>query len=138
LAELLAFDKRRTYPDSLEEPGITLPIRLLANSREVEFPAKIDTGATFCLFERGYAEVLGIDVESGDGLRFQALGGSMFRGFRHEVTIVTPGLPAIQSYVYFSADRKIIRNVLGRHGWLDRIRLAIVHYDRELYLSPYD
>ena len=62
----------------------------------------VDTGATFCLFERSS---LGITVES---------------------------------TVYLFADETIRKNVLGRRGWLDRVRLAIVDYEQVLYLAPYD
>jgi hypothetical protein len=43
-----------------------------------------------------------------------------------------------ESFVYFAADYGPARNLLGRTGWLDHFRLAIVHYDRELFLSPYE
>jgi hypothetical protein len=29
------------------------------------------------------------------------------------------------------------RNFLGRTGWLDRLRVGIVDYDRMLFLGPY-
>ena len=44
---------------------------------------------------------------------------------------------ALESVVYFFADPRINKNLLGRNGWLDRLRLGMVHYDRELYLAPY-
>jgi hypothetical protein len=40
--------------------------------------------------------------------------------------------------VYFFADERINKNLLGRIGWLDRIRLGLVDHDGELYLAPYD
>jgi len=39
--------------------------------------------------------------------------------------------------VYFVANPELDKNLLGRNGFLDRIRLGLVHYDRELYLAPY-
>lgn len=45
---------------------------------------------------------------------------------------------SFESIVYFFADESIRKNLLGRNGWLDRVRLGVVHYDRELYLSRYD
>jgi len=39
--------------------------------------------------------------------------------------------------VYFSADTSFTRNVLGRQGWLDRIKLGLVDYEEKLYLSDY-
>lgn len=40
--------------------------------------------------------------------------------------------------IYFADDSSITRNVLGRHGWLDRIVLGIVDYEGKLLLSGYD
>jgi hypothetical protein len=37
--------------------------------------AKIDTGADYCLFERGFAEALSIDVERGTQLSFSTVAG---------------------------------------------------------------
>jgi hypothetical protein len=40
--------------------------------------------------------------------------------------------------VYFFAERSIVKNLLGRGGWLDRVRLGVVDHDRTLYLAAYD
>jgi hypothetical protein len=40
--------------------------------------------------------------------------------------------------VYFAKAEAFTRNVLGRRGWLDQLRLAIVEYDGKLYLSKYE
>jgi hypothetical protein len=40
--------------------------------------------------------------------------------------------------VYFAADESFTRNVLGRHGWLDQVRIGIVDYESKLSLSRYD
>jgi hypothetical protein len=42
-----------------------------------------------------------------------------------------------ESVVYFFADERIDKNLLGRIGWLDRIRLGLIDHDGELYLAPY-
>ncbi len=39
--------------------------------------------------------------------------------------------------VFFAQDQNFNRNFLGRAGWLDRLRIAIVDYDRMVFLSPY-
>jgi hypothetical protein len=39
--------------------------------------------------------------------------------------------------VYFAAHESFTRNVLGRSGWLDQVRLGIVEYESKLYLSRY-
>ena len=44
----------------------------------------------------------------------------------------------VESTVYFFANEAITKTVLGRTGWLDRIRPRIVDYDRKLYLAADD
>jgi len=44
----------------------------------------------------------------------------------------------VNALVYFYEEPAIARNVLGRSGWLDRVRLGLVDYDSLLYLSAYD
>jgi hypothetical protein len=40
--------------------------------------------------------------------------------------------------VYFFADERINKNLLGRVGWLDRIRLGLIDHDGVLYVASYD
>jgi hypothetical protein len=40
--------------------------------------------------------------------------------------------------VFFFADANIVKNVLGRHGWLDRLNVGIVDHDQLLYAGAYD
>lgn len=40
--------------------------------------------------------------------------------------------------VYFFADEEINKNVLGRAGWLDRVRVGLVDHDSMLYVAPYN
>lgn len=43
-----------------------------------------------------------------------------------------------QPTVYFAADENFTRNVLGRQGWLDRVRLGLIDYEGKLLLSDYN
>jgi hypothetical protein len=87
----LAFDAAHHYTGALD--GIEVPIVLCIGRQSVELLAKLDTGAAHCIFERKYAEMLGVDVDSGRLQRFRTV--------------------------------------------LDRLRIAIVDYDRLLFVSPY-
>jgi hypothetical protein len=40
--------------------------------------------------------------------------------------------------VYFFADDGIRKNLLGRTGWLDRVRFGLVDYDSKFYVAAYD
>jgi hypothetical protein len=116
--------------------GIDIPIALCIGSQSVELIAKLDTGAAHCIFERKYAEMLGLDVESGRLQRFRTVAGT-FAAFEHEVTVQTLGIefPAV---VLFAQAAEFTRNFAGRSGWLDRLRIAITDYDRMLFLSAYE
>jgi hypothetical protein len=129
----LVFDAAHHYADALD--GIEVPITLCIGRQSVELLAKLDTGAAHCIFERKYAEMLGVDVDSGRLQRFRTVAGS-FAAYQHEVTIQTLCIE-FSAVVFFAQDSTFNRNFLGRSGWLDRLRIAIVDYDRLLFVSPY-
>lgn len=67
--------------------GIEIPITLgLNGSRAVRLLANVDTGASFCTFQREYAEHLGIDVESGLQQRVATAAGA-FDAYGHRVVL---------------------------------------------------
>jgi hypothetical protein len=121
--------------DSLQV-GITVPVRLRTWAEAIDLHAKIDTGASFCIFERRHAEQLSIDVESGVLGKFATATGT-FIAYGHELTIDVLGIKFL-STVYFAADENFTRNVLGRQGWLDRVRLGLIDYEGKLFLSDYN
>jgi hypothetical protein len=130
----LSFDVRQKF-DSLSA-GITIEAVLTRGPDQVACKAKIDTGAQLCLFERDVGEALGIDIESGLRVRLETLTGLLV-AYGHEVSLTTLGL-RFDTMIYFAESYEMNRNLLGRQGWLQLVRLAIVDYDEEIYLSPYD
>ncbi len=75
-------------------------------------------------------------VESGSSLRFDTVVGS-FEAYGHTLTLEALGY-SFDVTVYFAAHESFTRNVLGRRGWLDQVRLGIVEYEGKLYLNRYD
>lgn len=96
--------------------------------------AKLDTGASCCIFQRKYGEELGFDIEK--GMR-QPLGTATgtFISYGHEVTVSVAGFQ-FDTIVFFAADVEINRNVLGRVGWLDRVVLGLVDLWRKALSEP--
>jgi hypothetical protein len=134
----LTFSVLHTYDAG--EPGITLPVRLSNGADFVDLLAKLDTGASHCIFQRNYAESLGIDVETGEEKKF-GTANSSFIAYGHEARITALDFRLdlkFDATVYFAKDYDITRNVLGRQGWLNRIRLGLIDYDSKLYVSHYD
>lgn len=84
----------------------------------------------FCIFERGVADELEINVESGYREKFPTLGGGIY-AYGHEVELETLGL-RFQSYVYFAEGYEIKRNLLGRQGWLQLVKLGLEDYKSEI------
>jgi hypothetical protein len=130
----LRFSERYTYDSDPE--GITIPTVLRAGGRPVELLAKIDTGATDCLFEHGYGEALGLRVEEGVPKSYRTA-NSRFEAYGHEMSIQVLRIE-ITATCYFFADPSITRNVLGRCGWLDRLRLGLVDYEQLVYIADYN
>ena len=129
----LEFDAAHHYSEALD--GIEVPVALSIGRQSVELLAKLDTGAAHCIFERKYAEILGEEVESGRLQRFRTVAGS-FAAYQHEVTIQTLGIE-FSAVVFFAQDPTFSRNFLGRSGWLERLRIGIVDYDRMFFVGPY-
>lgn len=131
----VAYDIRQRYK-SLDE-GITIETALILGTHSALLQAKIDPGSQVCLFQREIGEKLGIDIESGYRIRLGSLIGGSLIAFGHSVTLHTLGLE-FDSTVYFAADYGLLRNLLGREGWLQKVKLGIVDYESTIYLSDYN
>ena len=133
MAFTLSFDAFAEYDAG--QSGITLEIELKLAGKSVAVAAKIDTGATDCIFARKFGEQLSLNIEDGELIRFSTA-TSGFSAYRHDVTV------AFLDYefdvnVCFAADENFARNVVGRHGFLDRVILGLVDYEGKLYLGKY-
>lgn len=116
------------------EVGVTIETILRRNDLSVVLNAKVDTGAEFCLFARELGEKLDIDVESGYRKNLSTLAGDL-SAFGHYVELETLGLK-FDSLVYFAQDYSLNRNLLGRQGWLQLIKIGLDDYRSEIYISP--
>jgi len=129
-------DFARVYDYTGEDESIVIPVVLRSGGNEVHVAASVDTGASFCLFGTEIAEALGLNLTSGIRKRFRTANSS-FDAYGHGVELDALGL-AVHSFIYFFADPMIDKNVLGRSGWLDRVRLGLIHHENEIYLAPHD
>ncbi len=130
----LPFDYSHHYPDHPD--GILIPVSLESGQIFHKTFASVDPGASVCLFSREISEILGLDIEQGLYKRLGTLTGGL-DAFGHEVSIQTFDI-ALSSTVYFARDYHLPRNLLGRTGWLNKLRFGLVEYDRLIYLSRYD
>jgi len=134
VTEDLSFDETYFY-DTLKS-GITVPVVLRLDGDTVDFEAKIDTGAENCVFERIHGERLGVEIESGRKQIFSTAAG-IFTAYGHELTLSVLDTETV-STVYFAKEESFTRNVLGRQGFLDRVKLGLIDYEGKLLLSEYN
>lgn len=134
---MMAFQLHFTHHEKYNsrDLGIHIKTTLRYGETFLVCDAKIDTGADVCLFERVIGETLDIPIEKGIPKRLSTLAGTL-TAYGHEVILETLGVQ-FQTLVYFAETDEVKRNLLGRQGWLQLIRLGLVDYDCELYLSPY-
>ena len=116
--------------------AIRVPVTLRFGKDETTFNAYLDTGPSLCVFERGHAELLGLKVESGNLVHIGTVTGT-FDAYGHMRNLETLGY-SFDVTVYFAANENFKRNVLGRRGWLDQVRLGLIEYESKLYLSRYE
>jgi len=128
----IEYDLEYTYPDDATG-GIVLPVELSTTS-SVRFPAHLDTGAAYCLFQSHWAELLGLTLSDGEPLKFSVADGGVLIAYGHSLNVRVLGM-SVSSIVYFTDHPNFRRNVLGRQGWLHHFKLGLIHYDSQLYLS---
>lgn len=124
-SHLVEYDTRLT--------GVSVAVKINAGEHSAEFNAKIDTGATDCIFSRKYGEQIGLDIEAGILVEISTATG-IFKTFQHWITL------SIFDYDFdvaacFAADAHFSRNVLGRIGFLDQVILGLNDYEGKLYLK---
>ena len=130
----LSFSERFDYST---HGDILFPLVLSSDlSNRVLVRAKLDTGSDVCVFQKHYAELLGLQAERGISQRIRTATGS-FSATGHEVTI-TVGQLEWQTTVYFAEDENFPVSVVGRQGFLHRLRAGLVDYEQILYLGPYE
>jgi hypothetical protein len=134
MSHYLPFEESFRYPDHPD--GIVIPVTLKSGALTQLSQAVVDCGAGVCLFSREVGELLKLKIEEGEYKRLRTLTGGL-DSFGHEVSLKTFGL-VIESVVYFARDKGLPRNILGRQGWLRKLRFGLIDYDSLLYLGRYD
>jgi hypothetical protein len=134
VSHTLSFRSRIVYDPA--RVSIDVPVRLVLGKASADVVAKLYTGSSHCVFRRAIADALGLEVETGEPMRIGTVTGS-FLTYGHNVRLEAAGFE-IDTTVYFAVDPAVPRNVLGRRGWIERLRLGLVDYDGQLFLSHYD
>jgi hypothetical protein len=116
--------------------GISVPIVLSLGLARLDLWAKLDTGSTYCVFEREIGEGLGLAVEGGQEEWIGTATGR-FKAYGHDLTLFAFGFQ-LDLTAYFAEQMGFGRNVLGRYGLLQQLKLGLVDYEGKLYVGRYN
>jgi hypothetical protein len=134
VAHILKFTTLHEYDPA--DRGISVPVILGIGQAREKALAKLDTGASFCIFKKEHGEALGLEIEKGQKEIISTPTG-IFSAYGHEISLFALGFQ-LDAMVYFTTMSGFNRNVLRRHGWLQQLRLAIIDYDGKLFVSRYE
>ncbi|HWQ33312.1 MAG TPA: aspartyl protease family protein [Blastocatellia bacterium] len=116
--------------------GITLPVTLISGTGNLlDLRGILDTGSPFCVLEKHNAEMLGLDLLSGSAQRISTAAGS-FTAYGHEVIIQLFDYQW-EATVYFHESEGFSRNIPGRTGFADHLRIGLVDYDETIFIGLY-
>ncbi len=127
----LSFDVIQRYTST---DGVEIPLVITGGGRELQTTGFVDCGAGACIFNNETGRLLGLDIETGEPQAFSPASGGTLLTYGHLVTLEFFGL-AVESIVYFAKYPGLRRNLLGRSGWLSKLRFGLVEYDSTVYLS---
>ncbi len=114
-------------------PGISLDVKISVGSDSAEFTAKVDTGATDCIFSRKYGEQIGLDIEAGKLIEISTA-TNIFKAFQHWITLSVFDRD-FEVAALFATDEHFNHDVLGRTGFLNQVLLGLNDYEGKIYLS---
>ena len=114
-----------------------IPVVLRFQGRKVKLFALVDSGADACLFPRGVADDLGIDVREGTRIDFTGIGGMPAAFYFHEVEILF-GEHQVRTRVGFSIALNIgTGGILGQQGFFENFIVAFNHKNRFIEITKH-
>lgn len=91
-------------------------------------------GAAHCVLPRWAGERLGLEIEFGQPITLRTGGGPM-PTYRHYATLTLGDLSFEDVPICVAKYQEFDRCLIGRAGWLQKVRLCLIVYDDLLYLD---
>ncbi|HWX42354.1 MAG TPA: hypothetical protein VN345_14480 [Blastocatellia bacterium] len=119
--------------------SIVAQVRLTADLIvEWDIDARVDSGSSFCVFGRQWADLLGLDWQRGDQIMISTAAGR-FEARLHEVVIKLLEFEWTAWVAFAEWDTvppSPARDVLGLNGFFDHFLVAIDDIRETIYLEP--
>jgi len=103
-----------------------IPIGLLFNGEVVRYEALIDSGADFNIFNAEIGELLGIDIRSGNKVRFGGIAGEPFEVYLHNLTLEVGGWEHEVAAGFSYAISPYGFGILGQKGFFNLFRIKFI------------
>jgi hypothetical protein len=110
-----------------------IPITLVRENVKLDTDALIDSGANISVFHEEIADCLEIEIEDGEEILLQGLGGRIV-GYIHQVKLGVDGEEFYCSIV-FSREITVGLNILGREGFFENFQITFNEKDKEVMLT---
>lgn len=111
-----------------------IPIILKSDTSFTPYPALIDSGADFCIFNKELAKLLGISL-SAEKVPFVGIGKSMVEGYWGEVQLRI-GDEMYPTNVIFADISDFGHGILGQKGFFDHFDVRLSYKRQTIELTP--
>jgi len=115
-------------------PRVTVCIKNPKTGSELPVFALVDSGAAETLLQREIGEQLGIDIESGERVEFEGIGGVVV-GYRHKVLIRLAGEKNIHLIECAFTPSRSFDALLGERGFFEHYKVVFERYKKEFSIS---
>lgn len=109
-----------------------IPIRLHGPDGGILTRALVDSGARISLFQADLAQAIGVNVESGEPIYLEGIGGRIL-GYTHTLTCGTDG-HTFTGRIAFSGELLISFNLPGRQGFFENFAVIFDESGQEIRL----
>lgn len=109
-----------------------IPIRLKSREEWVTFDAYVDSGATYSIFKPEIAEILALELDTGEKVYVTVGDGSLITVYLHNVEIQIAG-KTFTATIGFSKQLGIGFNILGRKDIFENF--VVTFNEKEKYLE---
>jgi hypothetical protein len=108
---------------------------LTVEAYEVPTDALVDSGANISVFRQEICEYFDLEIESGEEILLQGLGGRVI-GYIHEVRMSVEQL-SFACKVVFSKELTVGMNILGRQDFFEMFKVTFDERNNEVILESY-
>ena len=100
-----------------------IPLKILGSEGWITFEAYIDSGASFSIFNKDRAEILGIDPKKGEGISLTVGNGGLLEVYVHKLQVEFANV-RFSALIGFSYQLGVGFNLLGRKSFFERFKIC--------------